>query len=89
MPPPQRRKPNVVWRLKKSLYGLRRSPQCFNEFFANEMKKLGYERCVSDPQLFYNKKAHALLSAHVDDMMLAAPPMTINKLIKEIDSAMK
>eukprot|EP00972_Heterocapsa_arctica_P018651 2757660-Heterocapsa_arctica.AAC.1 len=53
------------------------------------MKKLGYERCVSDPQLFYNRQAHALLSAHVDDMMLAAPPMTINKLIKEIDSAMK
>eukprot|EP00972_Heterocapsa_arctica_P114170 16441113-Heterocapsa_arctica.AAC.1 len=53
------------------------------------MKKLGYERCVSDPQLFYNKKAHALLSAHMDDMMLAAPTTTIDKLTKAIDSAFK
>eukprot|EP00972_Heterocapsa_arctica_P050520 7429130-Heterocapsa_arctica.AAC.1 len=53
------------------------------------MKKLGYERCVSDQKLFYNKKAHALLSAHVDDMMLAAPTATIDKLTKAIDSAFK
>eukprot|EP00972_Heterocapsa_arctica_P049037 7220509-Heterocapsa_arctica.AAC.1 len=64
MPPIGFRKPNVVWRLKRSLYWLRRSPQRFNEHFAAEMARLGFVRCVGDPQLFLHVATNAMLSAH-------------------------
>eukprot|EP00972_Heterocapsa_arctica_P102858 15159766-Heterocapsa_arctica.AAC.1 len=89
MPPPGYRKPNVVWRLKRSLYGLRRSPQRFNEHFASEMVKLGFSRCVGDPQVFFHAATGSTLSAHVDDLLVATPPTQTKAICDSIDTAFK
>ena len=88
-PPPGEEKPGMIWQLKKSLYGLRRSPQRFNEHFVVELKKCGWERCAADPQLFYHREERALLSAHVDDLLLAAPSGRLGALQAGIDNAFK
>eukprot|EP00972_Heterocapsa_arctica_P049582 7297611-Heterocapsa_arctica.AAC.1 len=49
-PPPNFRRPGVVWRLGKALYGLRKSPQLFQEHFATRVGVVGWHRLVADPQ---------------------------------------
>eukprot|EP00972_Heterocapsa_arctica_P072105 10649872-Heterocapsa_arctica.AAC.1 len=56
IPPPNMREPGMVWRLSKALYGLRKSPQLWQEHFATCMQQLGFERLRADPQIFIHKQ---------------------------------
>ena len=40
-----------VCKLKKSIYGLKQSPRCWNEKLSRHLKQLGYTQCVADPCL--------------------------------------
>ena len=46
---------NVVWKLKRALYGLRNSPRLWQDHFASVMKKLNFDRIKSDPNLYVHK----------------------------------
>ena len=46
---PQR---NILWRLKKAMYGLRSSPKAWQDHLANILQKLGFIRLISEPNVF-------------------------------------
>ena len=44
-----------VCKLKKSLYGLKQSPRCWNKRFVNFMSSVGFIESNADPCLFVRK----------------------------------
>ena len=65
-------KENLVCKLKKSLYGLKQSPRCWNEALNKHLKKMGFEQASSEPCI-YNASGGELflISVYVDDIILA------------------
>ena len=82
LPPESERKPGKIWKLLRALYGLRRSPQFFQDHFAAELEKMGCRRLISDPQLFIHEKLQVYLLAHVDDMMIAGTHVNVEKVVE-------
>jgi len=79
--------PDVAWRLKKALYGLRESPRLWGEYLAEQLGNLGWHRVRSEPQLFVHSSL-ALLVAHVDDFLLTGPRELLPRLQAEIDKVL-
>lgn len=63
-----------VWKLKKSLYGLRISPKRWNKRFTEEALKLGLENDLNEPCLFTWRKEGkiGIVILYVDDMIAAS-----------------
>ena len=62
-----------VCRLKKSLYGLKQSPQAWFERFAKSLLKFGYHQNQRDHTLFINQspeKKIITLIVYVDDIIV-------------------
>eukprot|EP00972_Heterocapsa_arctica_P025714 3784364-Heterocapsa_arctica.AAC.1 len=53
------------------------------------MAKIGFSRCVGDPQLFFHAATGSMLSAHVDDLLVATPPSHTKAICDKIDLAFK
>ncbi|UYV77663.1 hypothetical protein LAZ67_15001846 [Cordylochernes scorpioides] len=64
---------DLVWELKKSLYGLKQSPRCWNQKIVNFMKERCLKESTADPCLFFRKtNDHLLIIAiYVDDGIIA------------------
>ena len=68
-------KEKLVCKLKKSLYGLKQSPRCWNEKFCNHLKQLGFKQSGADPCVFVRKnkeKKLEIIAVYVDDLILIA-----------------
>lgn len=67
-----------VLHLRKSLYGLRQSPRCFNKTFDEWMRQDGFVPTSADPCLYVRKteKAVIFVSVHVDDQLVASNSRT-------------
>jgi hypothetical protein len=65
-------KENLVCHLKKSLYGLKQSPRCWNKSFKEFMISQGFEQSAADPCVFIRKVNDqlAIVAVHVDDIIL-------------------
>ena len=65
-------KEGLVCRLKKSLYGLKQSPRCWNHVFKEFMLSLGFVQTVTDPCVFIRvlKDKLTIVTVHVDDLIL-------------------
>jgi hypothetical protein len=65
-------KEELVCRLKKSLYGLKQSPRCWNNVFKEFMLSLGFVQSVADPCVFIRvlKNKLTIVTVHVDDLIL-------------------
>ena len=65
-------KENLVCHLKKSLYGLKQSPRCWNKSFKEFMISLGFEQSTADPCVFIREVNDqlAIVAVHVDDLIL-------------------
>ena len=42
-------KEHLVCKLKKSLYGLKQSPRCWNKAFQEYMEQIGFNESAADP----------------------------------------
>ncbi|UYV63705.1 hypothetical protein LAZ67_2005372 [Cordylochernes scorpioides] len=64
---------DLVWKLKKSLYGLKQSPRCWNQKIVNFMKERCLKESTADPCLFFRKtNDHLLIIAiYADDGIIA------------------
>jgi hypothetical protein len=63
-----------VLRLRKSLYGLKQSPHCFNKAFDKWLKEQEFIVAKADPCLYTRLSANGdfiMLSIHVDDQLIA------------------
>jgi len=64
---------NRVYRLKKSLYGLKQSPRAWFDRFTKTVAQYGYSQCQADLTLFVKtspEKEIAILIVYVDDIIL-------------------
>lgn len=64
----------MVWKLEKSLYGLKISPKRWNKKFTEEALKIGLENDLNEPCLFSWRKDGkiAIVILYVDDMIAAS-----------------
>ena len=64
---------NLVCRLKKSIYGLKQSPHCWNLALDSKLKEIGLSQSSHDPCIYYkNEKGNMLVvCVYVDDIILA------------------
>ena len=86
-PPPEYYKgKDVLWRLKKAMYGLKNSPKLWQDHFASTMKELGYTRMKTDPNLYCNKTTGHYVLAYVDDLLMVGPGNTNSTAIAQIQS---
>ena len=71
-------KEKQVCKLKKSLYGLKQSPRCWNEKLCNHLKLLGYKQSGADPCVFIrnSKEKLEIIAIYVDDLILVAMTST-------------
>ena len=86
VPPPELLKPSEkgkVWRLHKSMYGLRQSGRCWYAKIDATLKKLSLKPCAADPCIYYriDKKDIVILALFVDDLVLMTSDESLKKKI--------
>ena len=65
-------KEKLVCKLKKSVYGLKQSPRCWNEALDKQLKKMGFEQANSDPCVYTASGGEVfLIAVYIDDIILA------------------
>ena len=65
-------KEHLVCKLKRSLYGLKLAPRCWNMTLDHQLKKMGFVQASSDPCLYINSEGELfVIAVYVDDMVLA------------------
>ena len=62
----------LVCKLKKSLYGLKQSPRCWNEKLCEHLKSLEFKESAADPCVFIRQQEKELqiIAVYVDDLIL-------------------
>ena len=60
--------PGKVWKLKKSIYGLKQSPRNYFLYMKAKLEKLGFAQSIADPCLFISPTVICLI--YVDDALL-------------------
>ena len=64
---------HLVYKLKRSIYGLKQSSRCWNSVLDQHLKKLGFVQSVSDPCVYVASEGEMfMIAVHVDDLVLAA-----------------
>jgi hypothetical protein len=76
-PPPGLNVPrDKVWRLRKSIYGLRQSARVWNANIDKYLREAGFRAGFADPCLYIKKdkrgKVVCLIALYVDDLLIAA-----------------
>ena len=76
----------IVWRLKKSLYGLKQAGRVWYKRIRREIESLGFTACASDPCLFYKVEDGklTLIAVYVDDMILASKALEDLESVKNL-----
>jgi hypothetical protein len=84
-------KENLVCRLKKSLYGLKKAPRQWYLNFDRFMIEHGYSRCHSDHCVYFKRLengSYIILLLYVDDMLVAGSNMQdINVFKKKLSNS--
>lgn len=81
------RYPDMVCKLKKSIYGLKQAGRDWNIKITDILLKIGFERCVTDNCIYKMNKNNEIniIGLYVDDMIIAcSSTATMEKIIKEI-----
>lgn len=80
----------LVWKLKKSLYGLASAGRLWSEKLSKFMESQGFRRSHSDPALYMRGKAGEdlfLITTWVDDLIIAASRAAIDQFMRAIDAS--
>jgi hypothetical protein len=84
-------KDNLVCRLKKRLYGLKKTPRKWYLKFYKFMTEQGYSRCHSDHYVYFKRLqngSYIILLLYVDDMLVAGSNMQgINVIKKKLSNS--
>ena len=78
-----------IWKLKKTLYGLKRALKAFYDLFTAHLEEIGYSRSANDRCLFHRlfaKGRQIMFGIHVVDFTVAASD---NSLIDDLCTALK
>lgn len=67
------RNEHLVCKLKKSLYGLKQSPRCWNTVIQDHMRKSGFKQCPADLCGFIDgENSTTIVAVYVDDLIIIA-----------------
>ena len=76
----------LVCKLKKSIYGLKQSPRCWNAALDKQLKDMGFVQSASDPCVYKDSGGEMfLIGVYVDDIILAGKT---DKKINEVKRAL-
>ena len=65
-------KEELVCKLRKSIYGLKQSPRCWNSALDSHLKEMGFVQAAGDPCLYIASEGEMfLIAVYVDDILLA------------------
>jgi hypothetical protein len=66
-------KENYVCRLKKSIYGLKQSPRCWNTALDCQLKKMNFMQTDADPCIYVSLDSSGtiIIAVYVDDILIA------------------
>ena len=75
---------HLVCRLKKSIYGLKQSPRCWNTALDAHLKRMGFFQSKSDPCIYVSGGEDPFyIGVYVDDLILAGNDKAKMKKVKE------
>ena len=74
----------VVWRVRKAMLGLRKSPRRWQEHLSGKLKEHGFVQDERDPCLFANTELDICIGVHVDDMLAVGPSELTKNLLQEL-----
>lgn len=85
MRPPPGQPQDKVCKLHKSIYGLPKSPRCWNERFTKFMKSKSFVQSENDPCLFTNlsDKVRIYVLIYVDDIIISSNDLTELACLKD------
>ena len=63
---------DLVCKLKRSIYGLKQSPRCWNSALDHKLKQMGFVQAKGDPYLYMASEGEMfIIAVYVDDIVLA------------------
>src|SRR5258705_26660 len=76
---------DMVWKLKKCLYGFKQSAREWYALFSRSLLRKGFEISNFDPCVFLHRNARIFISVYIDDIdAYAAPSTHLESLIAEM-----
>lgn len=72
--------------LKRSLYGLKQSPRCWNKKFTKSLKSAGYLQSEADNCLFISKDKLSAIAIYVDDCVIIGNRTDVDRIKKVLNS---
>ena len=78
----------MVCKLKKSLYGLKQSPRCWNKVFTEYMESVNFKQSTADTCIFVKAEETgeiAIVAMYVDDLIIVTKT---NEKMKEIKKSL-
>ena len=63
---------DLVCKLKRSIYGLKQSPRCWNSVLDSQLKQMGFVQAKGDPCIYVTSEGEMfIIAVYVDDIVLA------------------
>ena len=80
-------KEHLVCKLKRSIYGLKQSPRCWNSVLDAQLKQMGFVQTTSDPCLYVSTEGElCIIAVYVDDIVIAGKSdRKISEVKKSLD----
>ena len=78
-------KEDLVCKLRKSLYGLKQSPRCWNKAFTEFMKSIGFNQGTADPCIYVRDTC--IVAVYVDDLIIATKTLEEMQEVKQLLSS--
>ena len=90
-PPAEYRKPGVVWKIKRYMYGDKRAPRRWQDHFEKTMLELGFERLESEPGCFVKKGVthKDTIIVHVDDLLSVGKRKHLDNFFVHLEKKLK
>ena len=98
IPPRERKIPGVIWRLKKSVYGLVDASRGFYQNFSQHLIDLGCKKAIMDPAMYIRfentaeeafKEPTGIAVTHVDDVLSVGNTEFNRNIMGEMKKAFK
>jgi len=92
LPPPEYKKPGIVWKLKKGLYGLREASRLWYEELLEDLERHGGKKLTGDPGclVFHHENEFVGFAlVHVDDIYTSGEDDFQDDLVNKIKTRFK
>jgi hypothetical protein len=74
----------ILWLLKRALYGTVKAMRNWEDHLASVLKGLGFTRGRTDGMIYMNFETKVKLVVHVDDMIIGGPKEAVRAFLKQL-----